>query len=94
MLILGKTDPSHGFRKAQLARRLPAALFSMNSALNRSLGYSPHEIVFGQRPRFPLALSPVNLDIIPKDIHSFVQMHVGRLNTISDPIKASLHPKP
>ncbi len=53
----------------------------MNSALNRSLGYSPHEIVFGQRPRFPLGLPPrdlppVNLDTIPKDTHSFVQMYV------------------
>ncbi len=67
---------------------LPAALFSMNSAVNRSLGYSPHEIVFGQRPRFPLALPPVNLDTIPKDTHSFVQMHVARLKTISDQVKS------
>ena len=33
---------------------LPSITFSFNQSVNASTGYSPHEIVFGHRPHFPL----------------------------------------
>ena len=32
---------------------LPAVVFAMNNAVNASTGYSPFEIIFGERPKFP-----------------------------------------
>ncbi|MES9904353.1 MAG: integrase [Sedimenticola sp.] len=54
---------------------LPSVTFAINSAVNSGLGYSPFELLFGQRPKFPLValLQPPNMTSIPKDLHSFVR---------------------
>ena len=47
---------------------LPAIIFAMNSSVNSSLGYSAFEIIFGQRPKFPLTnnLIPEQLETCPR----------------------------
>ncbi|CAC5417546.1 unnamed protein product [Mytilus coruscus] len=52
---------------------LPAVIFSMNSCTNAATQYSPFEVVYGNRPQFPLS-TPHDLDLrdIPKDIHVYL----------------------
>ena len=63
---------------------LPAIIFSMNSTVNASLGYSPHEIVYGQRPSFPLSshlLAP-DFSSLPQDMHAYVKQQATKLELI------------
>ena len=46
-------------QKRNCDEKLPSIAFAINQSVNSTLGYSPFEIVFGYRPRFPL--SPVSL---------------------------------
>lgn len=46
--------------------KLPSIVFAINQNVNSTLGYSPFEIVFGYRPRFPL--SPVSLTQFTKGL--------------------------
>ena len=63
---------------------LPSTVFSMNSSVNSSLGYSPPEIVFAERPKFPLSTPTrdIQLESIPRDLHSYVKDQARRLETI------------
>ena len=63
---------------------LPSIVFAMNSSVNSSLGYSPHEIVFGERPKFPLSTPTrdIQLESLPRDLHSYVKDQAKRLETI------------
>ena len=49
--------------------------FSMNNSVNSSMGYSPFEIIYGQRPKFPLSANSYSLDLksVPKDFHSYLE---------------------
>jgi len=70
---------------------LPPIVFSINNTVNSSLGYSPHEIVFGQRPRFPLAPDSLASDLstVPANSHHYIKSHHKRLQVIRDEITAT-----
>ena len=63
---------------------LPGIIFSMNSTPNASSKYSPFEIVFGERPKFPISLHIKDTDFasLPKDCHNYVKRHVEKLDII------------
>jgi hypothetical protein len=61
---------------------LSAIVFAMNSAVNASLGFSPYEILFGQRPKFPLTTQLPNFENFHKDIKSFMKGHIEKLEII------------
>lgn len=61
---------------------LPAIVFSMNASVNSTSGYSPHEIVYGHRPRFPLSGVSIDMKTLPKDIHGYLQNLQRTLATI------------
>ncbi len=69
---------------------LPAVLFAMNSAVNTTLGYSPHEMVFGSRPMFPLSYPPVRLDTVPVSAHAFMQDKMALIAQISAHARSNL----
>lgn len=58
----------------------------MNSSVNSSLGYSPFEIVFSQRPKFPLAPqhAQLQLETLPKDLHSYMRSKSKKLEFIRE----------
>ena len=39
---------------------LPRAQFAYNNSVNRSTGFSPHEVVYGHKPRIPIDLIPMS----------------------------------
>lgn len=62
---------------------LAPIVFSINNSVSNSLGYSPHEIVFLERPAFPLSpVSSPNLSSIPNDMHSYVKNFHSRMEKI------------
>ena len=67
---------------------LAPIVFSMNNTVNSSLGYSPHEVVFGQRPRFPLSPTSLGpeLSTLPVDCHHYIKAHHKRLQVIREEI--------
>ena len=71
---------------------LPPIVFSINNTVNKSLGYSPHEVVFLQRPCFPLSQNIIgpNLSTLPPDMHHYVQSHYKKLQVIRDEIERNL----
>ena len=70
---------------------LPAIVFSMNSCVNASTGYSPFEIIYGHRPQFPLS-NPKNIDFkdIPKDIHVYLKQLEKKLQTIRTEVRTNI----
>ncbi|KAK3106454.1 hypothetical protein FSP39_020404 [Pinctada imbricata] len=61
---------------------LQGTVFSMNTTVNSSSGFSPFEVIYGHRPRFPLLSADVNLDAVPGDHHVFVATMCKRLEHI------------
>ncbi len=62
---------------------LPSVTFSINQSVNTTSGYSPHEIIYGQRPHFPLtAQKPADMDSIPIEARTYVRKHAEKLNII------------
>ena len=52
---------------------LPCITFSINQSVHTGSKYSPHEIIYGQRPKFPLsAPTPPDFDTIPQHMRSYV----------------------
>ena len=50
---------------------LSPVTFSINQSVHSSTGYSPHEVVFAERPRFPLTSpKPTDFDTIPVDMRT------------------------
>lgn len=67
---------------------LHSVTFSFNQSVNASTGYSPHEIVFGHRPHFPLtAVKPTDFDTIPVDARTYVRKHAEKLNIIRTEVR-------
>ena len=67
-------------------------VFSMNNSVNSSLGYSPFEIIYGQRPKFPPSANSYSLDLksVPKDFHSYLEQKEQILNVIRNDVKDHL----
>lgn len=69
---------------------LPAVTFSMNSSVNTSTKYSPFEVVFGSRPKFPLSTShQTDFTDIPNDFHDFINAQSKKLDSIRTELKAN-----
>ena len=70
---------------------LPAIIFSCNNSVNSSSGFSPHEIIYGQRPKFPLAnhLPSRELKGLPADTSAYIKQHVKKLQIIREQAKAN-----
>ena len=61
---------------------LPAIVFAMNTSVNATLGFSPYEIIFGQRPKFPLTNPLLNFDTLHKGIQMYMKEHAEKLSVI------------
>lgn len=63
---------------------LPAVIFSINSSMHGSSHYSPFEIVYGQRPHFPLTNMVPETDFtgIHHSLHSYLSDFTSRLKII------------
>ena len=67
---------------------LPSITFPFKQSVNASTGYSPHEIVFGHRPHFPLtAAKPTDFDTIPLDARTYVRKHAEKLGIICTEVR-------
>lgn len=68
---------------------LNSVIFSINSSVHASLGFTPYEIVFGCRPCFPLSTphKAEKLDSVPSDCHSYVKELDARLNLIREQVR-------
>ena len=70
---------------------LPCITFSINQSVHSGSKYSPHEIIFGQRPKFPLSpVTPPDFDTIPLDMRTYVRKHAESLNIIRSEIKNNI----
>lgn len=69
---------------------LPAIVFSINTSVNSTNGYSPFEIVFGQRPCFPLGNPVINLEDVPKDISIYVSKLQEKLDFVRSHMLANV----
>jgi hypothetical protein len=65
---------------------LPAITFSFNISPNDSTKYSPYEVVYGFRPKFPLNTSKLGIDFnsLHVDYHSYMNQKFDQLNLIRD----------
>lgn len=59
-----------------------AIVFSINNAVNSSLGYSPFEIVYAQRPKFPITPIVSDLHAIPRDHHVYLKQKQAVLDML------------
>ncbi|KAK3096224.1 hypothetical protein FSP39_024622 [Pinctada imbricata] len=71
---------------------LSSVTFAINQSVNSSTGYSPFEIVFGTRPKFPLISESAssNLTSIPKDCEEYLSKTLRRLEVIHQQVKDNL----
>lgn len=71
---------------------LPAIIFAWNSSVHSTLRYSPFEVVFGQRPRFPLTntIIPRDLDSTPKDVRSYLKAQKNKIDIIQSHVKENI----
>jgi hypothetical protein len=68
---------------------LPAITFAINASVNSSTKYSPFQVVFGSRPKFPLHQHHTDFSKIPADYHDYVVTHSKNLGSIREEIKAN-----
>ena len=71
---------------------LPAIVFSLNNCPNNTSKYSPFEVVYGTRPRFPLSIHIEDCDLstIPKDCHVYLQNHMKKLDIIRHEVEQNI----
>jgi hypothetical protein len=58
--------------------------------VNASTGYSPFEVVFTQRPKFPLVHLTQSLRSLPKDMDSFMEQKIAQLEQIRSDVAQNL----
>ncbi|CAG2243081.1 unnamed protein product [Mytilus edulis] len=69
---------------------LPAITFSMNASINSSTKYSPYEIIYGTRPKFPLCLShQTDFSTLPDDYRDYVEKQAKKLDIIREEIRTN-----
>ncbi len=62
---------------------IPPIVFSINNSVNATLGYSPYEIIYLDRPTFPLSMTHrPNLDTLHPDMHHYMRQHMKKLDTV------------
>lgn len=57
-------------------------VFAMNTSANSSSGFSSYEIIYGQRPKFPLTNPIRNFETMNKGIQTYMKEHTEKLNVI------------
>ena len=69
---------------------LSPVTFSINQSVHSSTGYSPHEVIFAERPKFPLTPpKPTDFDTIPVDMRTYIRKHTEILNVIRTELKTN-----
>lgn len=68
---------------------LPAVTFSMNSTVNASTKYSPFEVVYGLRPRFPLCSLQMDFANVPVEFHDYIKTQAKKLDVIRESVKSN-----
>lgn len=81
--IAANLTPILNFKLNNWDKILPSVTFAMNISVN-STGYSAFEILYGERPAFPIFTHIPESDIqgIPKTMHTYVNNLHTRLNVI------------
>ncbi|MEW8548163.1 MAG: DDE-type integrase/transposase/recombinase, partial [Candidatus Thiodiazotropha sp.] len=69
---------------------LPAVVFAMNCAVSASTGYSPFEVIFGARPKFPLSSHSSDLSSVPVSIRDYLRQKLAHINVIQQQVKANV----
>ena len=69
---------------------LPAVVFAMNIAVNASTGYSPFEVIFGERPKFPLSRHSTELRSVPGSIIDYLKQKIAQINIIQQLVKTNV----
>ena len=69
---------------------LPSVVFAINNAVNSSTGYSPFEVLFGQRPKFPLANHAHSFKSLPTDTSEYIASKANLLSVIRTNIHENL----
>ncbi|XP_069103156.1 uncharacterized protein [Argopecten irradians] len=69
---------------------LPAVTFSMNNSVHKSTGFSPFEVIFAQRPKFPLVNHTKDLKSLPVDMRDYVAQKQQLLNDIRTDLHANV----
>lgn len=70
---------------------LSCVTFSINQSVHSGMGYSPHEVIFGQRPKFPLTPpKPTDFDTISVDMRTYVRKHSKKLHAIRTEMKTNV----
>ena len=69
---------------------LPSVTFAINASVNSGMGFSPFEILYGQRPHFPLSPLglPSDMTSVPADMVSYIKSQESKLDTIRKEMKA------
>lgn len=80
--IAERLTPYVSTDKSNWENCLSSVVFSINCSVNTSLGYSPYEIVFGCRPKFPLVNYHTEPVEINKDIATFLGDKLRKINII------------
>lgn len=70
---------------------LPMIVFAMNNAVHSTTQYSPFEVVFLERPRFPLFghFEP-DLKHVPLDLHRYVQNCSEKLTVMREQVLGNI----
>ena len=63
---------------------LSSVVFAINQSCHSSTGFSPFEVIFGQRPKFPLLPvdAKADLDTFPTDTKEYMQLLLGKFDNI------------
>lgn len=69
---------------------LPSVVFAINNAVNSSTGYSPFEVLYGQRPKFPLANHTHSFKSLPNDTLAYMASKLSLLSVIRTNILENL----
>jgi hypothetical protein len=71
---------------------LSSVVFSMNCSFHSTLGFSPFEVIYGQRRTFPLtAVFPAtDFNHLPADMHAYIKSHIRNLQEIRNQMLQSI----
>ena len=69
---------------------LPTVVFAFNLSVNSSMGYSPFEVLYAQRPKFPLVNHTHSFQSLPKDVETFMPKKLALLAQIRKDVSDQL----
>ena len=71
---------------------LSSVVFAINQSVNSSTGYSPFEVIFGCRPKFPLLAEEATSDLTgqPVDVQEYVRNFLQRLDVVRQQVRQNV----